>query len=137
MGYALFTARKMSLQAKVNNYNYKLMQLENEKTKLTNKIMDKQMRNNAIDSAQNMGSVAATLFGGGIGSGVSGIINKVIDKKQDQVAQVEDAALVAKQQQIDTMKQKYETLLKQAETELQKVEQAEDKAIERSTPKYC
>ena len=49
MGYALFTARKMSLQSKVNQYNLQLMQIANKETELTQKTARLQKRNNRID----------------------------------------------------------------------------------------
>ena len=72
MGYALFTARKMSLQAKVNQYNLKLMQIANKETELTQKTARMQQAHNRIDAGQNSGSMLAQIGGGIAGLVLSG-----------------------------------------------------------------
>ena len=152
MGYALFTARKMSLQAKVNQYNLQLMKIENEKTALTEKTARLQRQNNRIDAAQNRGAKGASLVGGiigfacggvlgagagsSIGGGLADLFNGGIDQVQKQQQEYQQQELARKQQELDTEKQRIDTLLKQASSELQKVEEAEQSAIEKSAPKY-
>ena len=87
MGYALFTARKMSLQAKVNQYNLKLMQLANKETELTNKTTLRQTLNNSVDKAQSTANLACNigdLFTGGATSAVAGVANFAIDTIQSK-----------------------------------------------------
>ena len=160
MGYALFTARKMSLQAKVNQYNLKLMQIENEKNKITEQTSRLQQKNNRIDAGQQtgaktasiggriLGAVAGFALGGvagvGIGSSLGGAVgdtfgdgaNKVVDGIQEVNTQAQQRALAAKDQQLDTERQRLNTLLTAAQAELKTVEEQETKAIESSSPKY-
>ena len=136
MGYALFTARKMSLQSKVNQYNLQLMKLSNEETKLSQQTALRQQVNNSVDSAQSVGSLAAGLFGGGAGSLVSGVANFAIDRVQSKADEAYQTQLAAKQQAIDTEKQRLTTLLNAAQAELQNVEKAEGEAIKSSAPQY-
>ena len=136
MGYALFTARKMSLQAKVNQYNLQLMKLSNQETQLANQAAMRQKANNAIDKGQNAGGLAAGLFGGAIGNLVGGVANFAIDTMQTKADEVYQTEMAAKQQAIDTEKQRLTTLLNAASNELQQVEKAEEQAIKNSTPSY-
>ena len=136
MGYALFTARKMSLQAKVNQYNLQLMKLSNQETQLANQSALRQKATNAVDSAQNAGAFAASLVGGSIGTLIGGVANFAIDSIQNKSQEAYQTELAAKQQQIDTEKQRLTTLLNAASNELQQVEKAEGEAIKNSTPSY-
>jgi len=133
MGYALFTARKMSLQAKVNDYNAKLMQLSNEETRLANQTANRQQMKNAIDNGQMVGGMVANMTGHGL---FGQLINGGIDALQSQSDDAYAAQMNAKQKQIDTEKQRLTTLLNAAQNELQQVEKAEESAIKSSTPKY-
>lgn len=152
MGYALFTARKLSLQAKVNNYNLQLTKIQNEQDKLTQKIARQQGKNDAIDAAQTKGKGAGSVIGGVLGFALGGvvgsaigstigkiggsIVNAAIDKRQEKDTENSQENLAIQQQKLDREKGRIETLLKAADTELHKVEDAETKAIERSTAKY-
>lgn len=154
MGYALFTARKMSLQAKVNQYNLQLMQISNKETELTQKTARMQQAHNRIDAGQNAGSFLAQV-GGAIGGfvlsgcnpagavagyklgGVAGDgINTLTDKAQSAARQYQETELARQQQELDTEKQRINTLLNAAQNELQQVEKAEESAIKSSTPQY-
>lgn len=152
MGYALFTARKMSLQSKVNQYNLQLMQIANKETELTQKTARLQKRNNRIDAAQNKGSAVAKIggtvlggvFGGVLGAGIGSslgegfgdLANSAIDKGQQAYTEYQETELARQQQELDTEKQRINTLLSAAQNELQQVEKAEDSAIKSATPKY-
>lgn len=139
MGYALFTARKMSLQAKVNQYNLKLMQLANKETELTNKTTLRQTLNNSIDKAQSTANLACNigdLFTGGATSAVAGVANFAIDTIQNKSDEAYQTKIAAEQQKIDTEKQRLNTLLNAAQNELQQVEKAEQSAIKSATPQY-
>lgn len=52
MGFVLFTARKMSLQSKINDYNLKLMHIENRRVKLTQKADSFTKSQNMVDAIQ-------------------------------------------------------------------------------------
>ena len=134
MGYALFTARKMSLQAKVNDYNAQLMKLSNEETKLANQSAARQQLRNSVDNGQSAGSLLANLIPGG--KIVSTIANFAIDSAQSKSDEAYSMQMNAKQKAIDTEKQRITTLLNAAQNELQQVEKAEESAIKSSTPKY-
>ena len=141
MGYALFTARKMSLQAKVNQYNLKLMQIANKENELTNKTAARQAVNNAVDKAQSIGTLACNIgdtFTGGTGalSTAASLINPAIDAGQNKSDEVYQTQLAAEQQKLDTEKQRINTLLTAAQKELTDVEKLEQTAIEKSSPKY-
>lgn len=152
MGYALFTARKMSLKSKVNQYNLQLMQISNKETELTQKTARLQKRNNRIDAAQNKGSAVAKIggtvlggvFGGILGAGIgsslgegfSDFANSAIDQGQQAYTEYQETELARQQKELDTEKQRLNTLLSAAQNELQKVEEAEESAIKSATPKY-
>ena len=152
MGYALFTARKMSLQAKVNQYNLQLMKLSDKENQLTQKTAALQQRNNRIDAAQNkaqfaskmggalVGGVLGGVLGIGIGSDLGGAIgsgiNKITDKGQQAFTEYQQNELAREQTALDTEKQRLNTLLTKAQNELSQVEKAEESAIKNATPKY-
>ena len=56
MGYALFTARKLALQSRVNNLNAQLMAISNQQNALTDQITNKQMMSDlrSANAAANM-----------------------------------------------------------------------------------
>ena len=152
MGYALFTARKMSLQAKVNQYNLQLMKISDKENQLTQKTAALQQRNNKIDAAQNKGSMFAKIGGtlvgaafGGIGGAMVGselgggfgkVANAAVDKGQQAYTEYQQNELSRQQTELDTEKQRINTLLTKAQYELQQVEQSEESAIKSATPKY-
>lgn len=152
MGYALFTARKMSLQAKVNDYNAQLMKISNEETRLANQTAARQQVKNCVDNAQSTGSSVAKIggailgfatggligasIGSSIGGAVAGIANAGIDQGQSMADEAYNAQMTAKQKALDTEKQRITTLLNAAQNELQQVEKAEESAIKNATPKY-
>ena len=138
MGFALFMARKMSLKAKINDYNLKLMQIENQETRMANRMANVQQGINGFNSAKGLvdsilgyvtlANPAAGLAGKGISALGGGLVNMFQAGQQQAIA--------AKQKQLDTEKQRLTTLIQKASAELQSVEQAEGQAIKNSTPKY-
>ena len=152
MGYALFTARKMSLQAKVNQYNLQLMKISDKENQLTQKTAALQQRNNKIDAAQNKASMFAKIGGtlvgavfGGIGGAMVGselgggfgkVANAAVDKGQQAYTEYQQNELSRQQTELDTEKQRINTLLTKAQYELQQVEKSEESAIKSATPKY-
>ena len=136
MGFAMFTARKMSLQAKVNDYNAKLMEISNKEEQLANRqAAFQQTTNTATDMFSMIGQVAGGIFGGPVGSalggGIGGMLGKAVGNSNGNQAQ-----LNAEQKKLDTEKQRLTTLLNKASNELQQVEKAEEQAIKSGTPKY-
>lgn len=139
MGYALFTARKLSLQSKVNQYNLQLMQLENKQNQLTNKTALRQKVNDSVDKAQSTANLACSIgdfFTGGAASAVAGVANFAIDTVQSKSDEAYQTQLAAEQQKIDTEKERITTLLNAANVELNNVKKAEQSAIEKSSPQY-
>lgn len=139
MGYALFTARKLSLQAKVNQYNLQLMQLANKETQLTNKTALRQKVNDSVDKAQSTANLACSIgdfFTGGASSAVAGVANFAIDTVQSKSDEAYQTQLAAEQQKIDTEKERINTLLNAANQELSDVKKAEESAIKNASPKY-
>ncbi len=135
MGFALFMARKMSLKAKVNDYNLKLMQLTNLETKLANQQANIQQGANMVGTLTNLAPMIGAMFGPG-GMVAGSVAGKVVGGISDAAMKGQQQALAHKQKMIDTEKQRLTTLIQQASAELQSVEQAEGNAIKSSTPKY-
>ena len=63
-------------------------------------------------------------------------VNKVVDGVQEVNTQAQQRALAAKDQQLDTERQRLNTLLTAAQSELKTVEEQETQAIQKSSPKY-
>lgn len=142
MGYALFTARKMSLQAKVNDYNAQLMKISNEETRLANQTAARQQVKNAVSSGVGIGSQLLSL-GVGMETGsmeLGQLAGTGLKQAYNMGSSIGDEAynaqMTAKQKALDTEKQRITTLLNAAQNELQQVEKAEESAIKSATPKY-
>ena len=144
MGYALFTARKMSLQAKVNDYNAQLMRISNEEDRLTNQTAANQQKTNIATSFAGtlgtIGTIGGAIFGGvggaQLGGSIGGLLGKGITDGASAKQQIQQNKLAAQQKQLDTEKQRINTLLTKAQKELESVEKAEESAIGSATPKY-
>lgn len=144
MGYALFTARKMSLQAKVNDYNAKLMQISNQEDRLTNQTSAAQQQTNLVNGIANgigtVGTIAGLIFGGVAGAQAGGTIGSFLGKGISNGASAKQEAqqqrIAQQQKMLDTEKQRINTLLTKAQKELESVEKAEESAIGSATPKY-
>ena len=136
MGFAMFTARKMSLQSRVNDYNARLMELSNKENQIINRTAMMQQLGNVASSAGGLaGGLIGTFLGGPVGSVVGGGIGNYLGQQigNNGFAQ---AKLNADQKKLDTEKQRLTTLLQKAQAELQQVEKAEEQAIKSGTPKY-
>ena len=136
MGFAMFTARKMSLQSKVNDYNARLMELSNKENQIVNRTAMMQQIGNVASSAGSMaGGLLGTFLGGPVGGALGGSIGNMLGQSigNNGIAQ---AKLNADQKKLDTEKQRLTTLLQKAQAELQQVEKAEEQAIKSGTPKY-
>ena len=147
MGYALFTARKMSLQSNINNYNAQLTRITDKLNEITNKTAANAQKKNAADAAQANATTVAN-FAGDIAGFATGLpigevcefatakMNQGIDAAQEFEQQMEQNQLTAEQNRLDTERIRIETLLKAANVELQNINQAEDNAIKNATPSY-
>lgn len=141
MGYALFTARKLSLTSKVNQMNAQLMSISQRQMDIANQIATKESANALRTSATN--AQAYSVFEASINNGEDATkAQATLDKSlADNAAKttlydVEIQQLEARQTQIDLNKQNLETQLTAAQKELEAAEKAEESAIKNSTPSY-
>ena len=141
MGYALFTARKLSLTTRVNQMNAQLMSLSQRQMDLANQIATKEsanaLRTNSAN-AQAYSVFAAAVQGGGDTTQAQAALNKTLSDNSSKTA-MDDAEiqqLEAKQTQIDLQRKNLEAQLNAAQQELESVEKAEQSAIKSSTPGY-
>jgi len=141
MGYALFTARKLSLTTRVNQMNAQLMSLSQRQMDLANQIATKEsanaLRTNSAN-AQAYSVFAAAVESGGDTTQAQAALNKTLSDNSSKTA-MDDAEiqqLEAKQTQIDLQRENLETQLNAAQQELEAVEKAEQSAIKSSTPGY-
>lgn len=147
MGYALFTARKLSLTARVNNLNAQLMTISNQRDALTQQITQKQNAAN-LRNAQanaNAASVYAEALKAGKGqedfdsSEAEATYNQTVaDNNIDNtIDNIEIQALQSRDNILDTTQKSIQTRLTAAQKELEAVEKAEESAIGNATPKYA
>lgn len=137
MGYALFTARKLSLQSRVNNLNAQLMSISNQQDALTNQITAKEMAKN-LRSA-NATANAYSIFSKSSQSASDSATLQNTMAQNDLATTMSNAeiqGLQAKVNALDTTREAIETQLNAAQNELQSVEDAEQSAIKSATPKY-
>lgn len=137
MGYALFTARKLSLQARVNNLNAQLMSISNQQDALTNQITGKQTAANLRTA--NASANAYSIFANSSQSASdSATLQKTLAQNElaNTLSNTEIQGLQAKVNALDTARESLETQLNAASNELQAVEKAEESAIKNATPKY-
>lgn len=153
MGYAIFAARKLMLTNRVNNLNFRIMCLSQQQQSLadisgrmqqyfgmlsTNASNDMMQQMMAMQSGQQFNSGAMGAFGNLLGMGgnmMAGMYNQ-----QQQISAMSQLMLkpvADAENQIECERKRLETQLAAAQKELEKVEQAEEKAIERSAPKYA
>lgn len=134
MGYALFTARKLSLTARVNNLNAQLMSISNQRDALTNQITQKQNVANLRTAKAN--SEAAKAYADG---GDEATYNKTVADNEvaNTISDMEIQALQAKDNALDSTQKSIQTRLTAAQKELEAVEKAEESAIDHATPKYA
>lgn len=141
MGYALFTARQMTLQARVNSLNSQLMSLSNKQTAIANQISQNQNLSNMQSAyAQQQ---QASLFSQNLNGGMD--YTQAFANYQAQMAQssltsttnnVSIEALKAQESALDTQRQTLTTTLNAANEELNQVKSAQEKAIKNSTVKF-
>ena len=149
MGYALFTARKLSLTARVNQMNAQLaiiserqMQLAAQQSQKENAKSMAQYTSNAnalsifkdslsglnvkSDSYQNDFQIAQVKYNEALNQ--SSLDSAMSDTEIQQLSQMENA--------LDIQRKSIETQLQAAQKDLESVEKAEESAIKNATPKY-
>lgn len=136
MGYALYSARKILLTNRINTLSFQQMCLSEMKTTMSNVLGNYQRQ---LSQYQSYGTIMQQLAQYiGLSNGnynytalASGMLNSFLPLFQQY------ALTSMIESDIDAQLKQIETQLKAAEKELESVEKAEDKAIERSTPKYA
>ena len=142
MGYALFTARKLALTARVNSLNAQLMQVSNEQMALADQITAKQNANNlqAAYNTMNAASVFSQAYGGNMDNFGMALTNYQTTMAQNMVSQTESnmsiAGLQSQENALDMKRETLQTQLNAATQELENVKKAEEEAIKHATVKY-
>ena len=150
MGYALFTARKMSLTARVNQMNAQLMSISQKQMDLANQISTKQNASNLrvananqqaysvfkqdLEKAYNSGSENSS----DIAKTLEATLNETLANNSilTAMSDAEISQLSEQQNILDMQRENLETQLNAAQQELQAVEKAEESAIKNATPGY-
>lgn len=148
MGYALFTARKLSLTARLNACNAQLMLNADKANTITNSIFQQQSAINLQSSTQSQ--AAYQEYADIISSSqeqddydkVARTAKANLDAKLSSISlftQMNDVQIQKLNQQqnlLDLERQRLETQLNAYQSELEKVEKAEETAIKNSAPKF-
>ena len=141
MGYALFTARKLTLTARVNDLNAQLMSISNQQTAIANKISATQ---NTVNYRNvNSQSKAAQDFAAAIAGGQDYTVAfadyqtalsdiSLLSTENDMSINI----LKAKENALDMQRNSIQTMLTAATNELESVKSAEEKAIKNSIIKF-
>lgn len=172
MGYAIFTARKLMLTNRINQMNFRMMQLTQQQQTLADSAakmeqaisntkslfsnignavaMSQQQMGNALQyqmlqnlqKGQNVdpalvGRLGSMLGGGGFMNSNAGMALNLMNQSleltsQNQLRQVKDM-----ENSIELERKNLETQAKAMDAELKKVEEAEDKQIQNSAPKFA
>ncbi len=166
MGYAIFAARKLSLTNRLNQLNFRIMQLSQQQMTLSQAAGDRQrylsytknVFNNMTNAAVNNflteqkaqfekqygqnGINDPAAFSNAMNnmwSQINLFSNTINQSNQalDLSASYEMGKIKNIENQIELERKTLETQAKAVETELKQVEEAENKAIERSAPKFA
>ena len=137
MGYALFTARKLALQSRVNNLNAQLMAISNQQNALTDQITNKQMMSD-LRSANAAANAYSIFQSSGQSDKDTATLQSTLaqNEKAKTMSNIEITNLQSKVNALDTTREAFETQLNAASNELQQVEKAEESAIKNATPQY-
>ena len=141
MGYALFTARKLALTARVNSLNARLMAIANQQNALTEQIYLNQTGSNmqsAIAQQQQASLFSANIsdgmdYGQAYASYQSGMAQNMITSTENNMS---ISALKSQENALDMERETLTTELNAATQELENVKKAEEQAIKNSTVKY-
>ena len=137
MGYALFTARKLALQSRVNNLNAQLMAISNQQNALTDQITNKQMMSD-LRSANAAANAYSIFQSSGQSDKDTATLQSTLaqNEKAKTMSNIEITNLQSKVNALDTTREALETQLNAASNELQQVEKTEESAIKNATPQY-
>lgn len=151
MGYALFTARKLMLQNRLNQFNYRMMMLQQQRNQVVDQASNMEIMNSMRSTVNNIFAYDQTskLYDNMLGSGnqtdIQGQMAKLQNDLQtnllkNQLTAQSDAmklkSVQAVENQIDMEMKKLETQVKETTAEMESVEKAEENAIKQSSPKY-
>ena len=153
MGYALFTARKLMLQNRLNQMNYRLMVLSQQQQDLTQKTANIEMQNgfnasiNSIFVNNQMTQQYDALLGKtdltdsqrkaeieALGRMFSSMETDNKIRAQKDMNNLKSVQAISNQ--IDLEMKKLDTQVKETTAEMEQVEKAEETAIKNSAPKY-
>ena len=149
MGYLLFTARKLSLNSRINQANARLMLLGSQEEHIDNQIAQAQSFKSLQTSAAN--NNAYSIFEQNMSQYSSDDPNynalylqeymKLqqslnMNEAKANMSNSQINALEAQASQIDLQKKRLETQLEAMTAELDKVTQTEESAIKASAPKF-
>ncbi len=157
MGYAIFTARKLMLTNRLSQLNFRIMQLSQQQQTLSQAAGDFQRAMSAQKAYfNNLGNQQMNIFMGMLqngqlnANGNNTTENNIFQQIQEQIQKTYmtnsyfDFMSQARMQNIknieDQIEQERETLqtqVKAVENELKTVQEGEDKALERSAPKFA
>lgn len=163
MAYGIFTSRKISLTNQIFNLQQQLNNIMDQKQKMLNfsaniadgKITAEEMATdptNVLNYSDFVSSYKAWLetpdSEGGCATSLGQITASTTDTSNGAIAEILEASvsieyakiyqkkLDAVENQLDMQQNKIQTKLAALEKDLEQVEQAEAKAIDRATPKY-
>jgi len=141
MGYALFTARKLSVTARLNQCNAQLMSNTEQTFNVTASIYAKQNAS-SLKATQASKKAYQTYADAIQNNGDQTAAKAALDAKLQEIAEqtamddIEIQELNAQQTQLDLEKKNLETQLNAFQNELDNVSKAEENAIKNSTPSY-
>ena len=145
MGYALFTARKLSLTTRLNQCNANLMMVSQQCMNITNSIYAKQVQANKETATANAAAYKQyekAIVGENVTDAqkatAQATLQTALAKVQEKstMKTLEIQQLNTQQTALDLQKQRLETELNAYSEELNKVKDAEGNAIKNSAPKF-
>ena len=145
MGYALFTARKLSVNTRLNSCNANLTSLTERENVLTQSIFAKQQASALQANRDNTAALKAyneAMNQAGDDTKAQELAKNALDQRMLEIEKntmMNDAEIFSLNQQqtlIDMEKKSLETQLKAFQNELDSVQKAEENAIKGSTPKF-
>ena len=141
MGYALFTARKLSLTARVNSLNARLMAVSNQQMALADQIYAAQSSNNLQNAYAQKDAIStfSAAIAGGTDYSVA-FADYQTSLSDINLSSTESnmsiAALKSQENALDMERETLQTQLNAASQELENVKKAEEQAIKNATVKY-
>ena len=152
MGYAVFTARKLMLTSRINNLNFRLMCLSQQKQSLAQLSSTMQssfgqlsMNMNSMCQQNLIGAMLGGSYNGTSGNNQTQMMNYMGNMYQmqlnnnyiQQMQQSMMAPVAMQDNAIDMEMKTIETQLQAARAELDSVEKHEGEEIKKSAPKFA